>query len=94
MEESIHVTFDENRRGSENLLDLEEEEFRFQACNQDEPSPSRDEDNDYNDRPVPSSGILSSIIPITLDQTIEDDDVQEDLAPLDKPTEKPGGDVQ
>ena len=31
MEESIHVTFDENRRGSKNLLDYEEEEFRIQT---------------------------------------------------------------
>ena len=94
MKESIHVTFDKNKRGSENLLDPEEEEFRFEACNQDESGPSRAEDNNDNDRLVPSSGILSSIIPITLDQTIEDDDVQEDLAPLDKPTEEPGGDVK
>ena len=31
IEESIHVTFDENRRGNENLLDSEEEEFIFQS---------------------------------------------------------------
>ena len=30
IEESIHVTFDENKKGTENLLDPEEEEFLFQ----------------------------------------------------------------
>ena len=31
-EESIHITFDKNRRGSENLLDPKEEELRIQKC--------------------------------------------------------------
>ena len=95
MEESIYVTFEENRKCIENMLDSEEEEFRFQSSIQDELCPSIVENEDDDDRPVPSSGILPINFFEAHDQVNnEDDDVQEDLAPLDEPTEKLYGDVQ
>ena len=71
MEESIHVIFYENRRGSENLLDPEEEEFIIQTSIQDEPGSSSAEIEEDDDRPIPSSGILPTIIPDIPDKTIE-----------------------
>ena len=56
IEESVHVTFDENKKGMQHLLDLKEDEFIFQSSLQNEPVPSGANDDDK--RPSPSSGNL------------------------------------
>ena len=96
MEESIHVTFDENRKGTENLLNPEEEEeFKFYVSTQDEPSPSSVEYEDDDDRPVSSSRILHVNFSKEPNQSNnQDNDVQEKLAPLEEHVEEPGGDIQ
>ena len=95
MEEIIHVTFDENKKGTKNLLDPEEEEFRFQVSTQDEPSPSSVKYEDDDDRPVSSSRILHVNFSKEPNQSNnQDNDVQEKLAPLEEHVEEPGGDIQ
>ena len=75
-------------------LDPEEEEFRIQTSIQDESGPSGAEIEEDDDRSIPSSGFMHTIIPNIPDQIIEDDDVQDDLAPLDEPIQEPGGDIK
>ena len=95
MEESIHVTFDENRKGTENLLDPDKEEFIFQSSIQDELGPLSVEYEDDDDRPVLCNWILPNNLSKIPDQANnEDNDVQEELTPLNEPIEEPGGDVQ
>ena len=98
IEVSIHVTFDEDEKGMQHLLDPEEDEFIFQSSLQDETIPSNTDDDD--ERSIPSNRDMVTDSTRASSQTMQDQDiikdneVQEELSPLDEASKGPGKDIQ
>ena len=91
IEESIHVTFDESKKGTERLDEIDDEDFTI-SYSEEELVPIFAQDPIMNDSPVPIDDHIPEEI-LEDDSEVSHEEINEDSSPYDDEDDETSGDV-